>query len=412
MERQWWYSEKEEQHGPIPESDLIQLIVSQTLGPQTLVWSDDMSQWECLKSLPELAQHFPQTPPPLPKEQKSSFGDDFSALSVAGAWRRFIARLIDLWVIGIPIGLITGMLLGMYSIESLNWMYEEGSEFKLSVILLPVVLLVEWIFYCLFSATPGKAILGILVVDMRGHKLSRAGYAKRLLLLWPQGLAIGIPLLNFIAFVIQYRKVNANQSTSYDESLAVVRARPMGWLRTIGATVLGIVLFSAAASLNYFVKKQEILLQEGLAWVNPVTQIETQLPPGWLVTAGENTDKQPVYFFTSTQAPVMAVFAEESAPGYSLRDYSELWVKAVADQMSYPNEGKLKRVLHHVGLIYKGHVTYDPTQRTEAYIVRTDDAFWRVVLLAENDIDPISYDANRVREMLLKTLSGSHRPDI
>ena len=51
----WYYSENNQQLGPISEEDLKQKARSGGLKPATLVWKDGMSDWTSIAELPELA---------------------------------------------------------------------------------------------------------------------------------------------------------------------------------------------------------------------------------------------------------------------------------------------------------------------------------------------------------------------
>src|SRR6185437_8233210 len=44
-ERMWFFARNNQQEGPIPESQLQQLFANQTLHADTLVWSDNLSNW-------------------------------------------------------------------------------------------------------------------------------------------------------------------------------------------------------------------------------------------------------------------------------------------------------------------------------------------------------------------------------
>ena len=51
----WYYSENNQQLGPVSEDDLKQKARSGGLKPTTLVWKDGMSDWKPIADLPELA---------------------------------------------------------------------------------------------------------------------------------------------------------------------------------------------------------------------------------------------------------------------------------------------------------------------------------------------------------------------
>ncbi len=51
----WYYSENNQQLGPVSEDDLKQKARSGGLKPTTLVWKDGMGDWKPIAELPELA---------------------------------------------------------------------------------------------------------------------------------------------------------------------------------------------------------------------------------------------------------------------------------------------------------------------------------------------------------------------
>jgi hypothetical protein len=51
----WYYSENNQQLGPVSEDDLKQKARRGGLNPTTLVWKDGMSDWKPIAELPELA---------------------------------------------------------------------------------------------------------------------------------------------------------------------------------------------------------------------------------------------------------------------------------------------------------------------------------------------------------------------
>lgn len=64
----WYYSENNQQLGPVSEDELKQKARSGSLKPTTLVWKDGMSDWKPIAELPELAiaiQSAPVTTSPV-----------------------------------------------------------------------------------------------------------------------------------------------------------------------------------------------------------------------------------------------------------------------------------------------------------------------------------------------------------
>jgi len=44
--RSWFYASEGQQKGPFPETQLRDLIVRGTVGPDTLVWTEGMAGWQ------------------------------------------------------------------------------------------------------------------------------------------------------------------------------------------------------------------------------------------------------------------------------------------------------------------------------------------------------------------------------
>jgi len=55
-----------QQQGPFGVPQLQQMAMQGQLKPDTLVWTQGMAGWAAASTVPELANIFAQTPPPLP----------------------------------------------------------------------------------------------------------------------------------------------------------------------------------------------------------------------------------------------------------------------------------------------------------------------------------------------------------
>ncbi len=66
---EWYYSDKDERRGPISLEMLQRLIQNGAIGPDELAWTEGMTDWKAISSIPELR----------PQQQKSSsFGSPSS----------------------------------------------------------------------------------------------------------------------------------------------------------------------------------------------------------------------------------------------------------------------------------------------------------------------------------------------
>jgi uncharacterized RDD family membrane protein YckC len=102
----------------------------------------------------------------------------------AGFWRRFVAYIIDRIIIGIPASiLILAMVVpSIVALCNRNWNVEDvpvaivtfimGWIWLAMLIVIVHVLYFTWFESSRFQATPGKMVLGIIVTDMHGQRIS------------------------------------------------------------------------------------------------------------------------------------------------------------------------------------------------------------------------------------------------
>jgi hypothetical protein len=65
-ERNWFYVVGQDRQGPIVESALRAMIAVGRLAGGTLIWTEQMTQWQPAGNVPEFAGLFAAAPPPLP----------------------------------------------------------------------------------------------------------------------------------------------------------------------------------------------------------------------------------------------------------------------------------------------------------------------------------------------------------
>ena len=201
MNKPWWYSDQGERKGPFSFEEVCDLIADGTLTTRTLIWKKGMEGWSPVSEVSEFEDATqsvpPEVPQPTPREENIE-------LPLAGPWRRFFARLIDLYAIAMPVGLIVAYVGASYSMDFALWIQEPGSEYAYGWMLMPVVLLVECCIYGVFGSTLGKAILGIKVVTVSAHKASFGQYGRRLLGVYWGGLGTGFPLVSLFTMAHQH----------------------------------------------------------------------------------------------------------------------------------------------------------------------------------------------------------------
>ncbi len=180
---EWHYVEAGEQRGPIAEEDLLTRFHDGTLGKNTLVWSEGMTDWDSAASVPSLAAAFAVAtvaPPPLPPRVPAPPSAPSLVINVpgpptpyAGFGARCVAYIIDYFLLSaftIPVVIIMFLMIGAG--VAISGDAEDGTAVVIMfffAILLLVVL--QWLFYALFESsrfrgTPGKIVMQIKVATL------------------------------------------------------------------------------------------------------------------------------------------------------------------------------------------------------------------------------------------------------
>lgn len=110
-------------------------------------------------------------------------------MTYAGFWRRFVAYHIDAFIIGGVSFFLIGRFIGM-----------EVDEDVFEAILVILGFPVGWVYYALFEtlptqATPGKLMLGMKVVNLKGNRI---GFIRASVRFWGKLASILILMIGFI----------------------------------------------------------------------------------------------------------------------------------------------------------------------------------------------------------------------
>jgi hypothetical protein len=239
MKDEWWFASGGARKGPVKFEFLRGKVLDGSLSASDLVWTEGMSAWTPVSGVPALHQVKRALPPELPP----STAPELPALSVPAApWRRFFARLIDLWVIGLPTVFLVAFFLAPAWPGFALWLQQPGADVALGFLVIPLVLVIEAVIFELFGTTIGKGILGIHVTTLASKKLAFDDYLFRQAELYWTGLGTGFPLVSFFTYLRQYRRLKAGMAASYDDRLFKVTAKKIGFLRYVAAAALVAVL--------------------------------------------------------------------------------------------------------------------------------------------------------------------------
>ncbi|MCK5801317.1 MAG: RDD family protein [Lentisphaeria bacterium] len=207
---EWYYSDNDEQRGPIGDQEFAALVEDGTITSETLVWNATMDEWQAhgtLQDTPAVGQQFPGAEQdtcaecgriyasedlielggrlicgpckPVVVQQLREGVASLGGMRFAGFWIRVGAKLID----GIIIGAVNMMIQVVFvaALAAMGTLSGESSGFNMMALLLTFVRM--GIQICLgaafttyflgkFGATPGKMVCGLKVVRADGSKLS------------------------------------------------------------------------------------------------------------------------------------------------------------------------------------------------------------------------------------------------
>lgn len=394
----WWYLVGESRKGPYSLERVEHLLREKKITPQTLVWRDGLTEWVPAGSVSELAQATPPSPPePPPRTARETL----ISLSPAGPWRRYFARSIDLFALSFLLGPLLGFALGSLSREFQMWAAHPSSSIGFGLMVVPVAMFAEWLIFAIFGNTLGKALLGVIVISTDARRVAPNQYFLRQLSVYWYGLGIGFPLVFLFTMLRQYRNLKSRGQTGYDLGRFNVKARPIGVLRTASAVLVFAVLMGIGLTLQVLDKAQERRYYSGFSWHNPVTGKSLAVPDGWVHDVQNNPDGQRVDVFTAPAHGAFVVLAEEEVvPSLSLQSYTGLWLKAVADDMTFIPPPNWTQIGARDSIIMSGHLTGLPEQTIKATLVKTDRRVWRVVLGLDKK-RPIPYPVLALEQLLL-----------
>lgn len=381
---------------------LSKLLLADKINASTLVWREGQAKWTPLADVSELQSVLRAIPPELPKPTVSA---QRTQLPKAGHWRRGFARLIDLWMIGMPLGGALGYILASSSLSFALWLQRPGSEYLFGWLNMPLVMLIEAGIFALFGSTPGKALLGIKVMTPDGGRLTGGQYLRRQWGVYWFGAWTFFPLISLIGIAIQQRRLIAGRETRYDEGHYEVRAAKLGFFRSIPAYVVVALLFSVNAVFHGISREDSIKLRTETTWQNPVTGLSVAVPKGWKQSTELNDEKQPLYFFTAPENGFVVILAKEELPTLaSIEDYLRIWVDVVKEDLAVIPTGQTVSNTAHESAILRGYRTNDRSAKVSAVIVKKGGQFWRLIVIAPSGKDPASAEPARLQDALIRSI--------
>ncbi|MET1113921.1 MAG: RDD family protein [Comamonas sp.] len=245
MQGAWWYLVGDSPRGPVSMEVLEVMLFHGHMTPQSLIWREGLSCWISVAELAALRETGTVQTEPAPP---------LARLAPAGAWRRFWARMVDLWIIGMPTALLGWLLLAQVQIQVpgfAHWLQRPSSTLLLALCVLPLTMALEAGVFAFFGTTPGKSLLGVEVMTLDGQPLTPTQYLRRQLGVFWFGFALGLPIISLIAMVSHGLSLQMGEPTPYDVNRFTVRARRLGRTRVLVLTGIGCIMAGLGFAKGY-----------------------------------------------------------------------------------------------------------------------------------------------------------------
>ncbi|WP_181872858.1 RDD family protein [Billgrantia montanilacus] len=261
---QWWRLDGVLRRGPFSEDEIRAQIRSGELYSDDMISGEGYGDWVAVSDIPEFSDALnsglvEQKIGALVGEaaaDNTTTHDLESETRIAGPWRRFIARFIDLAAFYTVFFALTMVLTAWAMIairsgqiavthplaEFFSGLASGEFGFIVAGWLIGIVffLILEIGTYAIFGTTLGKGVLGLQVENLRENKLNTREYAERLVGVHISGLGASIPFVAFFTQIYQFKRLSQGKPASYDEGSFRVVSKRLTILRWAAVFAVGL----------------------------------------------------------------------------------------------------------------------------------------------------------------------------
>lgn len=312
-------------------------------------------------------------------------GSSIGTPGLAGPWTRYFARVFDLSFLGTILMTAITLILPYISLAmSLQW-YMADSRVAF-LVLLPVIMLINAVIISLLGNSIGRAIFGIKPVPLDGRtKFSFRENVRRELTVWVQGLALGIPVLNFFTMIPAFGRVSKGLPTTYDLGIASVRSFSDNKIRRAFGMLLVIALLVGITTLNAVERVDQGQLQSSTRWTNPETGLSATIPAGWQHEVVQGPDGSRLDGFTNVNTGMVGLLGKETASNLDLAEYAEVLKAALVGNTplgQWSSAGVSRNILKASG------VSIGDKWPTTIYVTQAGTSYWRIVFIDLVNLTP------------------------
>ena len=378
---EWWYRDGGTEQGPVTQAVLGDMLAQGRLAPDTAVWTAAMGGWGPAGAQAAFAgagaEAGGQEAAPVPATTVLDY-------PMATAWRRWCARLFDLWWENAVIGVIGVFVLSVISPAFMIWLDGPFNGKLFDIACVPFALLLDAAVHALAGNTPGKAMLGLRVGLVDGRRLGFAQHLRRNLGVWVSGLGFAIPLVCLFTMGRQHGRLNEGQQASYDGEEYRVRAKPIGWGRRLAFGAVFVLLFAALTGAEMADRAQSRKTEARLkgpsfTWTNPATGRSASVSPHWEHSAPAGEDGVVVHQFTQHSEHAVVVIAPEDSGAISLAQYAGEFTRARSADWRM-REGFLEDFRGQPSWTSIGEKD-DGKLRLQVRLVQIGETVWRVAVV-------------------------------
>lgn len=328
----------------------------------------------------------------------------------AGAWRRFLARLFDMWLAIFALGFVVSLSMMVLSPALLAWLETPLGAQLFALACMPLIFVLDAAVLAKFGNTPGKALLRLRVVTSDGAALGWGQAVRRNLHMWVAGLGLTIPLINLITMGRQGWRVARGQPASYDEGKYRVLALPLGWGRGISFALLLFFIFATVGTLSRM-GSQGAGPASGnrtgtgvgtiTTWTNPENGRTLTVGPAWRYTVRDE-DGKPVHVFTLQDGNAMVIVATSPSSGQPLAGYTRQVSAALARKVAL--RGSIEPYRGVPSWAAEGIAADAQATRFVVRVLEHNGMFWNVTTLQKRPYLPTDEAARQLREDLWSTV--------
>lgn len=332
----------------------------------------------------------------------------------AGPWRRFFARMFDVYVSIILLGIVGEYTLGRYSSRYVEFMATPNNELLIGVLFLPFALALDALVSHLFGNNLGKYLLGVKVVKIKG-KMDLNDWLSRAFNVWKSGMAFGIPLVSLWTTIRENKRVGMMQPTTYDQRCGFqVYGRTLSVGHKLVALVSVIAVYAVVIGLNVLSKQidQEavkVSISPSYSWQNPTTRIEASVSADWNHETKDNGSGVDVNTFTERTERALVIFGVESGE-VSLNEYVLLFQKGTKDNMAFADGGRYFDIDGAPTWVGQGSMKSDVSTRLRVEVRKNGKNFWRIVTIQARPFDFSDLKVQALSTSLWKSITFDANP--